>query len=146
MIPTSQKKSNSLQCTAFYISSIFLGLKRSSGSRFKYISYSLSCFSGTFKVSLRLDPFTILRSFFALNRLLFHFICFFVISQILFVTNKNDWYIFPAPRLLYFRSPFFRNVLQTVRIINGEAHQNNISACIAYESCSGIFLLSFIIP
>ena len=127
---------------------LLLHLQRRPGGGFEHFSNAILGFGWAFQVAESVDLVSHVTTFFRSNRLLLHLhqlsLRIFIISQIAFVAHQNDGHV--RTEMLHFRRPFLGNVLQAVRTVNTEAHQDNVGIWIRQWTKSVVVFLTSGIP
>lgn len=127
---------------------MLLGLQCGTSSSLKHLTNTFLAFGRTFQVRkcvylLRHGP-PVLR----LHRLLLHLLQFVyrlrIVTQVLLVANQYYWHV--RAEVFHFGRPLLRDVLQTVRGVDGEAHQDHVRVRIGERPQPVVVLLAGGIP
>jgi len=128
--------------------SLLLRLKRRPGSRLEHLPHALLALSGTFQVRERVDfvrhRLPLVRS----HGLLFHLHEFasrhFVRAQVFLVSDEDDRHV--GTEVSHLGRPLLRDVLEAVRAVDGEAHEDDVRVWVGQRTEAVIVLLSGCVP
>ena len=125
-----------------------LHLKRCPGGCFKHLSDAIFRLGRALKVCVGVDLVGHGAPLLWSNRLLLHLhqfaFCILVVAQILLVSDQNDGNV--GAEVLHFWRPFLRDVLKTVRTVDGEAHEDDVCVRVGERPQSVVVLLSRRVP